>query len=292
MNWYYWSIWWQQYWLCQAAQLYGSPGTAFANGFSGYPSSAVAPDTASVSTGQFPNTQQQQQQWAQYVQQMGRTAVHVPPAQNANTAERQRRPEMLLRINLLRGYEVLIAPVWKRIVAELIDTVLFALVVKLYFTDVDYRVPEILFEGADEWLDIPLEELRDEITLFVFSVMMQRLVHVLMEAMLVAMFGYTPGKWLMRLRVLQGVSVQYTRTMPGYSIRVEPGVKLPFINAVLRSVFKMVVSLFVPLIIFFFVLDKGRTKYDQLFQSAVVDISTLYRPVPIVGDRVQQIQLQ
>lgn len=54
----------------------------------------------------------------------------------------------------------------------------------------------------------------------------------------------------------------------------------------------MVVSLFVPLIIFFFVLDKGRTKYDQLFQSAVVDISTLYRPVPIVGDRVQQIQLQ
>lgn len=104
VNWYYWSIWWQQYWLCQAAQLYGSPGTAFANGFSGYPSSAVAPDTASVSTGQFPNTQQQQQQWAQYVQRMGRTAVHVPPTQNANTAERQRRPEMLLRINLLRGW--------------------------------------------------------------------------------------------------------------------------------------------------------------------------------------------
>ena len=65
-----------------------------------------------------------------------------------------------------------------------------------------------------------------------------------------------------------------------------------YCSAVLRSVFKMVVSLFVPLIIFFFVLDKGRTRYDQLFQSAVVDVSTLHRPVPIVGDRVQQIQLQ
>ena len=63
-------------------------------------------------------------------------------------------------------------------------------------------------------------------------------------------------------------------------------------SAVLRSIFKMVVSLFVPLIIFFFVLDKGRTKYDQLFQSAVVDISTLYRPIPVVGERVQRIQLQ
>ena len=63
-------------------------------------------------------------------------------------------------------------------------------------------------------------------------------------------------------------------------------------SAVLRSIFKMVVSLFVPLIIFFFVLDKGRTKYDQLFQSAVVDISTLYRPIPLVGERVQRVQLQ
>ena len=64
-----------------------------------------------------------------------------------------------------------------------------------------------------------------------------------------------------------------------------------YCSAVLRSIFKMVVSLFVPLIIFFFVLDKGRTRYDQLFQSAVVDVSTLHRPVPIVGDRVQHIQL-
>ena len=37
------------------------------------------------------------------------------------------------------GCEALIAPVWKRIVAELIDTVFFALVVKVYFTDIDYR---------------------------------------------------------------------------------------------------------------------------------------------------------
>ena len=37
------------------------------------------------------------------------------------------------------GYEAYIAPVWKRILAELIDTVLFVFLLKVYFTDVDLR---------------------------------------------------------------------------------------------------------------------------------------------------------
>ena len=37
------------------------------------------------------------------------------------------------------GYEAYIAPVWKRIFAELIDTVLFVFLLKVYFTDVDLR---------------------------------------------------------------------------------------------------------------------------------------------------------
>lgn len=104
VNWYYWSIWWQQYWLCQAAQLYGSPGMPVANDLSGSPLPAMSPNTASANGGQEDQAinAQQQQQWAQYVQQMART-TYPPQPRNANAPERQRRPELLLRINLLRG---------------------------------------------------------------------------------------------------------------------------------------------------------------------------------------------
>ena len=103
VNWYYWCIWWQQYWLCQAAQLYGSPGTPADNSYL----PTAPPDTSTVNGGhadQLSAAQQQHQQWALYVQHMTQSA-HLPRPSDlsATPTERQRRPELLLRINLLRG---------------------------------------------------------------------------------------------------------------------------------------------------------------------------------------------
>ena len=50
-------------------------------------------------------------------------------------------------------------------------------------------------------------------------------------------------------------------------------------RAVLRSLFKGTVSAFIPLVIFFFNIPHGRTRYDKLFMSIVVDVSTLNRPL-------------
>ena len=50
-------------------------------------------------------------------------------------------------------------------------------------------------------------------------------------------------------------------------------------RAVFRSLFKAIFSLFCPLVIFFFALYRGQTKYDRIFRCAVVDTRTLYRPV-------------
>ena len=54
-------------------------------------------------------------------------------------------------------------------------------------------------------------------------------------------------------------------------------------RAMLRSLFKGTVSVFIPLIVFFFNIPHGRTRYDKLFSSIVVDISTLNRPLFIGG---------
>ncbi len=126
------------------------------------------------------------------------------------------------------GVEVLIAPVWKRILAELIDMAIFALLLKAYLPEVDYRcvcvracvrvcvlvcmrvcvfvcmcvcvhvcvrvellhtlhtfrIPEIVFEGTDLWIDMENEDILDikeTLTIFVFSVLTERLLHSLME---------------------------------------------------------------------------------------------------------------
>ena len=39
-------------------------------------------------------------------------------------------------------------------------------------------------------------------------------------------FGFTPGKWILGLRVVNCTSLQYTQTDPPRSVKVEPGNKL------------------------------------------------------------------
>ena len=44
------------------------------------------------------------------------------------------------------------------------------------------------------------------------------------------LLGWTPGKWLMGLRVMKCADSHLTRTMPGYSVRIKPGGKISFIQ--------------------------------------------------------------
>ena len=50
-------------------------------------------------------------------------------------------------------------------------------------------------------------------------------------------------------------------------------------RALFRSTFKASVSLFIPMVVFFFHMTNGRTKYDEWFGSVVVDTYSLKRPI-------------
>ena len=56
---------------------------------------------------------------------------------------------------------------------------------KVYISNYSGRIPEILLEGSDVWATIEeaedLDEIQNVLQIFVFSVLMQRINHILME---------------------------------------------------------------------------------------------------------------
>ena len=107
-------------------------------------------------------------------------------------------------------------------------------------------IPEVLFLGSDEIMaldDDNIEEVAWIMIIFCISVMLERTIHILMEVSYrlcyfwwvfvffsqlfsCYQFGFTPGKWILGLRVVNCTSLQYTQTDPPRSVKVEPGNKL------------------------------------------------------------------
>jgi uncharacterized RDD family membrane protein YckC len=286
LNWFYWNMWWQQYSYWAWSQNQSNPlnqptwDTTHADQRSTQPTTST-------------NTQwnQQNNQYFPYnpFYQFNNPAVaptwagNYPGQPHAEGGMAQPQNFLTLQIRIINGFETYIAAAWKRFVAEVIDTFLFALLLKAYLPEADLRIPEILFEGSEVWAAIEEEEDLDEIQrvlqTFLFSIFMQRVHHAILEAVWISVFSCTPGKWLMGLRVLRCNSTHLTRTHPGWTIRVVPAGRVSLMKALVRSVFKAVFSLFCPLVIFFFALRHGQTKYDKILRCAVVDARTLYRPV-------------
>lgn len=128
LNWFYWSIWWQQYWASlQASQLYGCPG----GGLPGTNPWAVPPPPLSTEQHQGQGSahgtasgqdhmNNYQQQWMQFYNQMNinqQPQMNMPPfypqfAGGGNVTQRaggmigqqhQTRPDIMLRIRLITG---------------------------------------------------------------------------------------------------------------------------------------------------------------------------------------------
>lgn len=128
LNWFYWSIWWQQYWASlQASQLYGCPG----GGLPGTNPWAVPSPPLSTEQHQGQGSahgaasgqdhmNNYQQQWMQFYNQMNinqQPQMNMPPfypqfAGGGNVTQRaggmigqqqQTRPDIMLRIRLITG---------------------------------------------------------------------------------------------------------------------------------------------------------------------------------------------
>ena len=64
------------------------------------------------------------------------------------------------------------------------DEFLLVLALRTHIPTHLLRIPEVIFEGANVWVNLEEEEaldIRETITLFLYSVMLERLLHALME---------------------------------------------------------------------------------------------------------------
>ena len=90
------------------------------------------------------------------------------------------------------------------------------------------------------------------------------------------------------------VAKQQEKSLYQTSLRMRQSMKFKFFcvffyRAALRSLFKGSVSAFIPLVIFFFNITHGRTHYDKLFSTMVVDTSSLHQPLFVNGQGINQL---
>ena len=121
---------------------------------------------------------------------------------------------MYLSLTVCVGFETIIAAPWKRFIAEVIDTILFAFLLKAYLPQADLRyvctcvlikmkcvillplrIPEILLEGSDVWdlieVEEDVEEIKTVLQTFIFSVLMQKLHHAILAVISSVLFQYS-----------------------------------------------------------------------------------------------------
>jgi len=193
-------------------------------------------------------------------------------------------------------FDFVVAPLWKRLVAECIDFVIL-LVVKIFvtFTIIDN------FDLID--LDsIDLDALQESGSIYdlAFSLTSELILLELTHRVVVCFFegyclfkgGATPGKTFVGLRVLYCENVypilannrdMYNNNLnnvplgPGSRILVTPGCFLSFPRAFIRSVMKnFSLAFFFPLCFTLFHFEHSRTLYDIFAKSIVVEVQPLY----------------
>lgn len=99
------------------------------------------------------------------------------------------------------------------------------------------------------------------------------LISVVFETHSLYVKGYTPGKYLLNMRVIHCTEITELAT-PNH-VRVQPGTRLSFKNILIRTSLKNFSIIFLfPTIVFFLLpafVENGQTTYDKLSDSIVVE---------------------
>ncbi|XP_041975595.1 protein FAM8A1 [Aricia agestis] len=201
-----------------------------------------------------------------------------PPADNQQAEENLTAAEVISRHG---GYEYIIPPLYKRLVAEFIDFLLL-FILKLVVTFVAVDVFEIidldkfdfykLSEGYDDYKYAM--ELTSEI---LFLEVIYRILVCIYEAFCLSSNvgragGATPGKNLLGLRVVTATAVIPVEGRAKQTVLLYPGRPLSFHLALFRSLMKnFLISLLFPLFFILFVFRFNRTGYDLLCGVIVVE---------------------
>jgi len=180
--------------------------------------------------------------------------------------------------------EFTIPPIWKRVVAEVIDffflfllklIVTFAAVDMLSIIDLDRYDMSFLAAVAAGGTDLDLQTALEFTSDFAFLEMIHRLIVCVFEALCLHRStgshpgGATPGKLLLGLRVVS--CTQITALPDPDRIQVSPAKDLGIVGATVRAVLKnAAIAFFVPV---FFTFIYNRTVYDIMSKSIVVEVN-------------------
>ncbi|XP_033208983.1 protein FAM8A1 [Belonocnema kinseyi] len=211
----------------------------------------------------------------------------LPQVRQNNESLRQRRQEAPAEPPQppdIQGVEYRIPPIWKRLAAESIDSImLFLLKLSITFIAVDV-FDFINIEPYD--FDLLQRNLRIDYKMAVeltSGILILELVHRLIVCIFEAFWlrrglyghvgGATPGKSVMGLRVVQCRSVSAVeRPDGGELVLVSPGTDLGLPLAVGRSVVKNLILAFLfPICFTLFFFRFNRTGYDIVCNSIVVE---------------------
>ncbi|XP_046964462.1 protein FAM8A1 [Vanessa cardui] len=179
------------------------------------------------------------------------------------------------------GFEYVIPPLYKRLLAEFIDFMLL-FILKLIVTFIAVDMFELIdldkfdfYKFSEHYDDYKYAmELTSEILLLEI---IYRILVCIFEAFCLSgsvgrTGGATPGKALLGLRVVTASAVLPVEGRPKETVILYPGKPLTFIVALFRSLMKnFLISLLFPLCVVLFVFRHNRTGYDLLCGVVVVE---------------------
>ncbi|CAF0810085.1 unnamed protein product [Didymodactylos carnosus] len=173
----------------------------------------------------------------------------------------------------IRNARLKIASIYRRFFAEVIDFIIlhafkllsvvllantFHLIDENRLT-LSYFVSSLLYEDT---LSIPFE--------LIFLEIGYALTSIAFEGICLARYGATPGKRLLRLRVLK---CNHMNVQADGSVVVEPGILLNYIAALTRSAFKSLMSTFLfPAVVVALLSSHRQTSYDIAANALVVEL--------------------
>jgi len=209
----------------------------------------------------------------QFVQQMpGLTNAHLLAMAREGATANIRPPfDPLAEI---RNARLRVASMWRRLVAEAIDFILmhafkilivFLIANYLHLIDesrltLTYMISSLLYE---ETLSFPVELICVELGYLIAS--------IAFESFCLTRYGATPGKRLLRLRVLK---CDHLQMQDNGDVTVEPGTMLNSAAAFTRSSFKSLMSTFLfPAVLVALLTSQHRqTSYDMAANAVVVEL--------------------
>ncbi|EAT42367.1 AAEL006098-PA [Aedes aegypti] len=232
------------------------------------------------------------------------TGSQVQPQQQQQNTNQRRAAELLEParqeeiINRNGGYEYVIAPLWKRFVAEAIDIVIiFLLKVMLTMAFVDFfdiNFLDIDIDAIRNSIEEDYTELLSFTSELIFLEIITKCAVCIYETLWTIngngqIGGATPGKMLMGIRIVHVEAVVLLDVPPPVANNqipikalLYPATDPGFKRALCRSVAKnALIALFFPMCFLMFFFKHNRTMYDIMTKTIVVEDN----PAPVLRRR-------